>query len=203
MKKYESILKRVEQVEYKLGISYAKTSGKLYKYMWIINLIAVVYLCLVNILVILSTALNMIAGGNRVFSIQTIILIGISTVLEIVAVCFEKSRLKITGGILSIIPIPYLMYVFIKSCYSYGEGFLNLKSIFYTRHLPSLALITVASAIMLFISAREKIKTNSSYKRILTNLYDNYKNERARDNLEVSDEDWEEFITNYSPKNNI
>ena len=31
MKKYEGVLKRVREIEFKRGITYAKTDGKLYK----------------------------------------------------------------------------------------------------------------------------------------------------------------------------
>ena len=201
MKKYESILKRVEQVEYKLGISYAKTNGKLYKTMWVLNLLGVIYLALINSLVILSSVMNVNAGNKAVFSNQTLILIAALTVLQIVGVVFTKNSLEITGGILNLIPIPYFMFVFIESCYGYGQGLFNLKTIFYTRHLPSVVLITIASAIMLFIALRQRIRTNKSYKRIITNLYDNYKNEHKSEGLDISDNEWEEFIVNYSPKN--
>lgn len=201
MKKYESILKRVEQVEYKLGVSYAKTDGKLYKTMWIIDLLGVIYLCLVNILLILSTVLNASAGNKGFFSNQTLVLIAVSTVLEIVSIIFSKKNLKIIGGILGLIPVPYLIYVFYKACYSFGQGLFNLKTIFYTRHLPSIVLITVALCIMLFVALRQRIRVDRSYKRILSNLYENYKNEHKGETLDVSDEEWEEFIKTYTPRN--
>ncbi len=200
MKKYESILKRVEQVEFKLGVSYAKTDGKLYKTMWIFNLLAVIYLTLINTLVILSSVMNVSAGNKAVFSNQTLILIALLTIIEIVGVVFTKKSLKIIGSGLALIPIPYFLFVFIKSCYGYGQGLFNIKTIFYTRHLPSIVIITIASAIMLFIALRHRIRTNKSYKRIITNLYDNYKNEHKSEGLDISDEEWEEFIVNYSPK---
>ncbi|MCQ2455601.1 MAG: hypothetical protein MJ090_05640 [Clostridia bacterium] len=201
MKKYENILKRVEEVEYKLGISYAKTNGKLYKGMWILNLLAVIYLAIINAVVILSAVMNMRAGNKPIFSTQTLILIGLFTITEIAGAVFTKKNLKIIGSALGIVSVPYLFFIFYKLCYGFGQGLFNLKTIFYIRHLPSLALIFLASAVMLFISLRERIRTNRDYKRILTNIYDNYKREKTNNGLQVSDEEWEEFITNYSPKN--
>ncbi len=201
MKKYESILKRVEEVQYKLGISYAKTSGKLYKTSWWLCLLGVVYLFLVNTLVILSSLLNKANGQNVSFSNQTLLLLGLSVIFAVVGIILSKNTFHIIGSALCILPVPYLVYIFIKACYSYGQGLFNILTIFYTRHLPSLVLITVFGLIMLFVAVREKIKVNRAYKRIITNLYINYKNGNADGISEITNEEWEDFIKNYSPKN--
>ena len=93
-----------------------------------------------------------------------------------------------------------MIYVFYKACYSFGQGLFNLKTIFYTRHLPSIVLITVALCIMLFVALMQRIRVDRSYKRILSNLYENYKNEHKGETFDVSDEEWEEFIKNYIPR---
>ncbi len=199
MKKYDSILKRVEQIEYKLGINYAKTKGKLYSSMRVINLLGVIYLFGINFLFCVSALMNS-ANGNQIVSNQTVILISIATLLEITGVIFSFTDLKIVGGILGILPLPYLTFVFAKLCEGYTSGWFGYTLNFYVRHLSSYVFILIASGFMLFIALRQKIKTNREYKRIINNIYVNYKNQFIPKDSEVSDEDWEQFIEDYDPR---
>jgi len=202
MKKYDSILKRVEEFEYKMGVTYAKVDGKLFKGLSIFNLLAVIYLVGVNALAtvaFLFTKANS-AKGITVVSNQQLIFILLFTLMEIVSVVFLFKKLKITGAVLGIIPIPYLTYIFIRLCEGYESGFFGVNIVFYYRHLPSLAIITLCCVIMFIIALRQRIITKRTYNRIFTNIYTNYSNEKKKDGLEVSDDEWEEFITNYDPR---
>lgn len=203
MKKYDNILKRVEQVEYKLGISYAKTKGKLYKTMWRIDLIGVIYLFIINALVVTSTLMNKAVGaGNNVkFNNLSIILICGFTLLPIVGLILSNLHFEIIGSALNIAAVPYFCYIYIKTCISStGEGLFGLIKLFYIRHLPSMVIILITAFIMLFIAVREKIKVNRMYKRIIENLYKNYADKKKSENEEVSDEEWKDFVKHYSPK---
>ncbi len=199
MKKYESVLKRVEQMEYKLGISYQKVDGRLYKVQRIINLIAVVYLFGINLLFILSALLNA-ANGNRIVNNQTLWLIAGGTAIEILSVVFSFTKFKIVGGVCGLLPLPYFVFIFAKLCEGYTSGWFGYTLNFYTRHLSSYVIILLASAIMLFIALRQRIRVNRDYKRILNNIYENYRNEAVNTGKEPTDEEWKEFIENYSPR---
>ncbi len=199
MKKYDSILKRVEEVECKLGVSYAKTNGKLYKICRFFNLLGVIYLFCINLLFILG-ALLMKSNGNPIATDQTVILIAVFTALEVLGQVFTFTKLNIIGNALNLAALSYLIFISVKLCEGYTSGFFGLTLIFYIRHLPSFIIILLFSTWMLVISLRQRIKTNRQYKRIISNLYVNYNNAHKSDNLEVSDEEWEEFISNYDPK---
>ncbi len=203
LKKYDNILKRVEQVEYKLGVSYAKTKGKLYGGLWKANLIGVIYLFVINALVVTSTLMNKAAGiaYNVKFSNLHIVLICVFTVLPIAGLVLSKLKLEIIGSALSFVSIPYFCFLYIKVCISSdGEGLFGLIKLFYIRHLPSIMIILITASVMLFIAIREKIKVNRMYKRIIENLYKNYADKKKSEDKEVSDEDWKDFIKHYSPK---
>ena len=60
MEKYKNIKEKVKQIEYKLGVSYAKTDGKIYKWLWGLELLCVIYLFGLNSLTLLSAYLRQV-----------------------------------------------------------------------------------------------------------------------------------------------
>jgi len=202
MEKYESIIKRIEKYEHKMGICYPKIDGKLFKTFNIFNLLGVIYLVGINLIALLSFILvkKNTNDGTFFVSNQTMVLIALSTVAEIVSVVLLFNKNKIIGSALGLAPIPYLTFIFIKLCEGYESGLFGVKVIFYYRHLPSFLIITVCCVGMLIIALSQRIKTEKTYNRLLTNIYKNYTDAQRNENKEVSDEEWEEFITNYDPR---
>ena len=204
MEKYENILRRVEQVNYKLGISYEKTNGKLYSRMRIINLLGVIYLFCINSIFSISSILVAKHNGIKVVTYVELGFIIGCTVVEIVSVFLSFKKLKITGAVLGLAPLAYFTVIFIRLCIDdSGLGIFGLKKIFFIRHFPSLLLILVASGIMLFIAVRERYRTSRDYKRIVENIYKEYKSESDKKGTEISESDWKKFIKNYSPKSSF
>lgn len=198
MKKYDNILKRVNQIENKLGISYAKTDGKLYKSSRIFNAISVIYLLLVNLITFLSFSIQKQHVGKVFLSTKELTLLYILTGLEFLALVLSFTKFSIVSNTMSIAPLPVFTYYFANLC-SHPDGLFGYLFDFYIKYLSSYVLILIFSGIMLFIAIRERIKVNGLYKKIALNLYKNYKNDLDFETLSVSDEDWEEFIANYNP----
>jgi hypothetical protein len=74
------------------------------------------------------------------------------------------------------------------------NGFLQLKTAFYWRHLAPLTIVIIMTVWITVIAIREKAKLNATYRKVEENLYNIY---HASAN-EVSEEQWEEFLNEYN-----
>lgn len=197
MKKYDSILKRVAKAEEKLGVSYAKTDGKLYKTLRIFNTVFIGYLLAINLITFLSFFMQKHYSGVEYVSAKSLILLYILTALELLGLILNFCKFPIISNAISILPLPVFTKYFADLCES-PSGILGYISEFYVRHFISYVLILIFSGIMLFIAIRQRVKTNRLYKKISNNLYENYKNGDG-EMLDVSDGDWENFLDSYNP----
>lgn len=200
MKKYEYIKEKVKKIEYKLGVNYIKTDSKPYKYMRILNALCIIYLAGVNVLTLLSAYLREKYAGDKYFEPVTFWLIAAGTCLEIAAIVLNKLNFSITANIISIIPLPYFVCVFAPML-THPDGLFGYQTSFYIRYLISYILILIFSLAMLFIAARQQIKTRKLYKRVLNNLYEEFKRKNGSGDFIATEEDWDEFINNYDPRN--
>lgn len=194
MKRNENALKRVSLYEEKYGIRYAKTSGKLYKALAVINLIAVTYLFLTNAAFIIGEVLMRINKFNDYnVNNETLIILSLLTAIEIAAAIFQFIKFKLAASIVSVLPIPYFLILFYKLSEGYESGAFGINSVFYIRHLPELVIIFTASVFMLFIALRQEIRVRKTYNSIIKNMYDKFN----KDTDSFTDEDWENYIDNY------
>ncbi|MCQ2478974.1 MAG: hypothetical protein MJ091_07235, partial [Clostridia bacterium] len=99
------------------------------------------------------------------------------------------TKLKITGGIVSIVSLPYMLWCFAKSMEDV-LGLWGYKPSFYWRHLIPLALLFLFALIMTVIAVRQRVIFNREYNRITENLYEIYRTsgEFEGEDLAVSDE---------------
>ena len=196
MKKFKSVLDRVDFIENKFGIYYAKTDGVLYKTLRFIYLIAFVYTLIINLMWILGTALRISDGDHTVTAYNYMISLIIFTSVSIIGVILLLCKVNIIGSAISFLPIPFITYIFGKELVdSVGLG--PFKDVFYYRHLIPLSIMAVISVWMFIIALRAYVKRNNRYKQILQNLYDTFKHENP-DNLSL--DDWKEFVDNYNPR---
>ena len=196
MKKYESVLKRVDFIENKFGIYYAKTDGLLYKSLKFIFSLAFIYTLAINLIIISSQALSISEGDYTAKSQNLLIAVSIFTAVSLVGAILVWCKVNITGTAVSFFSAPFLLFIFGKELVdSVGIG--PFKASFYWRHAIPLGIIIIFSFWMLIIAVRSNIKRNKRYKQILQNIYEEYKNENP-DNL--SHDEWEEFVEKYDPR---
>ena len=200
MEKYKNIKEKVKQIEYKLGVSYAKTDGKIYKWLWGLELLCVIYLFGLNSLTLLSAYLRQVHVNQRYFTTLTFILLIAGTLLEIGGIILNKVGFHIIGNILNIIPLPYFVCVFAPML-THPDGFMGYRSEFYFRYFISYVLILLFSLIMIFIALRQRLKTRKLYNRVLDNIYEEYKKKNTSDDFSTSEEDWDNYIRNFDPRN--
>lgn len=197
MKKNANILKYVEKYKYKYGISYAEDGGKLVKTLSVITGIVWVYSFFMLALSILSFAMNFAAGIanytdlSGVF-ITTIICAVAMTVAAVLFVCKQK----IIGLIVAIVTQPFIVLAY-EPISVYGMGY--VAGFYWKYAVPAIAFVLIA-AVLLFVLIRAKVKTNKLYNMLVDGLYNQY---GKKDGETLSEEQWDEFLTNYNPYKRI
>ena len=194
MKMQEGVLRRVRAVEEKNGIKYAKTDGRLYKTLRTFYIIIFAYTMVINLFYIMSRAF--VYGGTDGFKdiANCFISVCICTGLMIAGFVLSFFRFKTAAGIMSIVPEIFLIPVFGVELRD-SLGFMGFKTLFYWRHLVPLALLAILMTATTVIALRAKFKTEKQYKKVTDNLYKRYKESGA----DISDGQWEEFLSNYDP----
>ena len=196
MKKYDSVLKRVDFIENKFGIYYAKTDGILYKSLKFVFSLAFIYAFAINFISIAGTAL-LISEGDYVADTQNfLIAISIFTGISLIGAILVWCKVNIAGTAVSFISAPFLLFIFGKELID-TIGFGPFKNSFYWRHAIPLGIIIIVSLWMFIIAFRAYIKRNKRYKKILKQVYEIFKLENP-DN--ISHDDWEEFVEKYDPR---
>lgn len=199
MKKYDSIMKRVRAVEEKYGIKYASPDGRLFKGSKIIYTLIWAYTLVIN-LMFLAGMLLVHSGTDNMASVKNYIInAAVCTAVLIVGFVLMCTKIKLAGIITSIVPLPF-MAVFFGAALKDDFGFMGFKLSYYWRHLAPAAVMLILLVIMLVVILRYTFKTNAQYKRIVDNLYATY--HVGGDAADMTEEQWEEFLKNYDPRNN-
>lgn len=204
MKRYESILKRVEAYEKKCEITYAKADGKLFSVLRILLTISVIYMLGINILTILSLFIK--AAALKDYTIMTkptlITVTVVTTVcaLGIILTYFKNVWLKLAAILSLLASNIYLIFPF-YTISNDGLGFFRLVPVFYWRHLIPFVLILIFTIWMTIIIIRQEYMINLRYNTIINNLYRAYKNDSTADVSVLSEEEWQDFLKNYDPTN--
>ena len=205
MKKYESIVKRVQIYEDKCCAEYQKSNGPLFKFLKKAYVLIGIYSVCINLLFIISANMQMsdwkAAGNTEVIAEKhQFILLGICTFTLIASAVLLFTRFKTIGCITGIVTLPFILHVFVAPCTDKLEGFLGFKANFYYENLIPDAVLMILLIWMLVLVLRERILTNYRYRKIEENIYENYREQFDRDEFVVTDEMWENYIKNYDPR---
>lgn len=191
MKKNPSIVSRVEMYEYKKGISYLKTDGKLFLTSKIFLSIFFAWAIIMNLLLVLSWGMRV---GHESFKsvANDFYTLLCCSILSIIGFVLVFTKIKIVGTLVSIITSVFTAIV----CANLLEDAtytLGYKTIYFTRHFIPHAMIVIISIIMMVVIITEFIKFNASYKKIEKNLYDEFLKNNPLDSSNVA---WEEYLNN-------
>ena len=204
MKRYESILKRVEAYEKKCEITYAKADGKLFSVLRILLTISVIYMLGINILTILSLFIK--AAALEEYTIMTkptliaVTLVTVGCIFAIVLTYFKNIWIKLAATFCLLASNIYLIFPF-YAISNDGLGFFRLVPVFYWRHLIPFVLILIFTVWMAVIMIRQEYMVNLRYNTIINNLYRAYKNDPNAVVSALSEEEWDDFLKNYDPTN--
>lgn len=201
MKKHESIMNRVRFIEEKYGIKYAKTDGRLYRTLKIIYTLVWAYTIGINLL-FLAGEMLMYAGTEKFKSVVIpVINISSCTVVLIAGFVLLCTRLKLIGGIASFVPLIFQVLAF-GQMMTDDLGYMGFKAAFYWRHFVPAVVMAALLVWMTVIAVRATMKTDSQYKRIVGNIYQQYHVGIGQDGdtAGITDEQWDEFLKNYDPR---
>ena len=188
---YEGVLKRVRQLEEKNGIKYAKTDGKLFTTLKVINVISFIWAMVMNLLYVAGCLLIYSFEEHKEAFYGYVIPIAVCTIAIIVALVFLKFRKYLISGILNVAP-SVVMLVLFGSISTDTFGFLGLASWYYWRHFAPLVLIILTAFFMAYIAIRADLKLKKMYKKVTENIFNQY-----GDVENLTDEQWDEFLKNY------
>lgn len=190
MKKYDGVLKRVQMLEEKQGIKYAKEDGKLYKTFKVFYILFTVYTFFMNLFYILGMLL--LTAGERELP-NEFFAVCIGSVLLIAGFVVTFLKLHIASAVLNLSSSVILIIAFGRELYGTPDLF-NFTYSFYWRHFIPLVLIILCITVLCVVALRARHKLNSMYKKVEENLYNLYHTSAD----EVSEEQWQEFIENYN-----
>lgn len=194
MKKYESVVKRVNELEYKNGIVYAKVSGSLYKTLSVLYAILLFWSLIMNVFYVWGIKLHL--GDTEMLSdtarkLETVLVLSGVMLVAFIIQKFGEYIFSFVGTAFSSIALIMLYAGELES----SLGLWGYKKIFYWRHFLPLVFVVIFVLWMSVIAIRAKIKFNSLYKKVLFGIYEEYKKHIADDDFK--DSEWVEFITNY------
>ncbi len=203
MKKYDGVLKRVRDIEFKRGISYAKTDGKLYKRLKLLFILAFAYTLAVNFLIEVGIYLNQSISSMSLMKeyLTTVTVLLILLITGFIFTMFKNCILNLLGSTVTVISalsvfITHYTFYLNNNLFILGE-----KSVvfpFITKHVISLFILLTSVIWMSIITVRAEVRTNRLYVKVTENLYNMY-NIKADESGNMTDEQWEEFLKNYNP----
>ncbi len=200
MKKYESILKRVEAMEKKQGLIYATSDGSAFKNLRLCLYLVYIYKLVMDLIYISGKVFMYFDAGQE---IDKIVLSGISIsaaalVIGRIFLYLKNKWFKAVGLCLFIATLPVELYLYSTIMRDGTE----IRKAFYWMHLAPAVLIFIISAVLLVIILRAVYLKNKHYKIIVSNLYEACRQKNGViENPESLDEAaWEAFLETYNPE---
>ena len=202
MKKYDSIVKRVQAYEDKCCAEYQKIGGPLFKILRKLYVFVVMYAVCVNLLFITSVNWRKNSGNTEIIVEQhQLVFLGICTAALIASVILIYTPFKTTASIIGVATVPFMLHIFVLPGTDKLNGFLGYRPAFFYRHLISDLILMILLCWIIILAVRERIITNSRYKKIEANIYEAYRDQYTnKADFSITDEMWDEYIKNYDPR---
>lgn len=185
MKLKPNILKLVDAYQYKSAICYSKTKERIYCNLKKFYIVGFIYQAIIMFLLSYGEIkLNYLERTN-IFTAAII-----SFVLFTAAFVLMLFKWDCISLPLNIVGTVFLWPLMKEVLFVSGVFF--VKGTFYFKHLIPLVLILIPSLWMCIISTRERYFIHRDYKVVMEKLYNKHRT------AEMSDDEWEEFIDNYT-----
>lgn len=191
----ENVLARAREREYKMGISYQKKDGRLYKTLKWIYALAVSFTAVITSFYVLGFILlyfeDMIANVSKTknYGISFVLNVVLMIAMLIISKFNEKPIIASIFGTVNLASSIFLVITFANY---YHEWQVYLSAKFYWLHLVPILIIILCSSIITFIVIRSYFKTRKAYNMVLDILFRQYnalpENEKP---------DWEEYVNNF------
>ncbi len=204
MKYIKNIVDRVEASEKRAAIIYAKTDGKLYKWLKWFYVISVCFTALMGFFYCLSRyfkiseldRLNIkIDSFNDINNVkQSIITVLVCSVIWLICAVTIKWKQEIVSLLLLISSGIVACSSLIGASKNTAEFNVGINTAFWWRHFVPLMLSLLFIVWMLYIKIRQQYRLKIAYNNMTNRIYETYRSE------DISEEEWEEFLKNYDPR---
>lgn len=200
MKMQESILKRVYKMEENHNIHYAKVDGKGFSCCRMCVFIFAIWAAFFALVLAVNYLIDLGAfeQGSSEHIQLTKIIVSCFSVVGLLAVCAVLNGLKkaVFACAFALCSSVYGLAFFARIIDRSANGFLGLPYKYYWAHLFPLVAVAIFCIVMAIIAIRERIILKTEYKQVCGRLYEEY----SKVAEEISEEQWEDFLTNYTPK---
>ncbi len=196
MKKNENILNYVESYKKKYGIKYLDENSIKFKVLNNLMSIAWIYSFFFMAFSILSFSANFKHDVLNFSDFKKVYLTTIAcAVVMVAAAAFYVCKRRIIGLIAVIVVQPFFVLTY-KPMNVYGMGY---KAKYYFSYLAPAIVVVLFAGILLFILIRAIVRDNRLYDQIISELYKQY---GTKNGEKLSEEEWQEFLSNYDPHKN-
>jgi len=202
MKKYDGVIKRVREIEWKYGIAYPRPDEKPYK---LANFFYVIFFLWANVMNVMHLLSIWVKSGESDavwadFGNGTTF-IGVCAVALIIAMTlrrFKNIYCHIGSFVITLAASVGLLLTY-APWFEDLTGFLGYKLDFYIRHVVPIVLMVILLGVLVYIYVNAELKTAKTYKKVVEGLYEKYGADK--DGIAaLNDSEWEEFVKNYDPR---
>ena len=200
----ENIARRVKPADQRAAVIYAKTDGKLYKWLKMLYIASMVINILMALLYVLSrsSTIDGIIATQLEIKNQAILnavnhsikVMGIVAGVWLIAAVLIKFKLEIISALLTIssgVVAFITLHSASKNTTLFNEG---VSSAFWFRHFLPIAIAVFFIIWMLCIKFREQYRFKIAYNNMVGRIYEQYHTD------DLSEEDWELFLMEYDPR---
>ena len=195
MRKHAAIVSKVNKLEKKYGIKYAKYGGALVKTLFVLLMLAWAYILFMNIIFFCGVGMQLHIGlADYSYISNAFITTIVCTATLIIGACLYFCNFKIIGCAVEILSLPFMLLSFAFLMKDI-DGFLGYNSAFYWRHAVPILIFALLVLWLIAVLIRAELKFRKTYRRVVDNLYRVYS---TADGEQLTDEQWDEFLSNYN-----
>ena len=192
MKMYDNILRKVDEYEYKRGITYAKPEGKLYKYTKVLYVLVFIYAMLMNLFFVLGISMSDTLKQQMEAPLYSVLILMVVLIGSIILTKFKQKIIPaIASFVLNALSCTGLILVFAPLMERPEGGF---KAPFFWRHLIPLCVLFLLNLIINVILIRAGLKKRKTYKKIVDNAYAMH--HTSIEDGSLDEDKWEEVLKN-------
>ena len=204
MKYIKNISDRVRAAEKRAAVFYAKTDGKLYKWLKILYIISILFATTTSLLYVAARASRLqelkkldidILSSSDIDKVKSsIITVGICALIWVIAVILIRFKAEIISALLTVssgvVSCAFLITAS-QGTIQFNEG---INDNFWYRHFIPLILALFFIVWMVIIKLRAEYLFRRAYTNMVNRIYEEYHSE------DLGEEQWEEFLNTYDPR---
>lgn len=204
MKYIKNIENRVRAAEKRAAVFYAKTDGKLYKWLKILYVISMLFATATSLLYVAARAsrlqelnkLNIdILNSSDIEKVKTsIITVGLCSLVWVIAVILIRFKAEVVSALLTLCAGTVSCASLIAASQGTAQFNEGINDNFWYRHFVPLIIAVFFIIWMVILKLRAELLFRRAYTNMVNRIYEEYHCE------DLSEEQWENFLSNYDPR---